>query len=230
MPPSARSTFTVILAAAFSAATSASGGGRAAFENRQRAIADGLARGLREIPVRARYRRHPTARRSRSRRWLSGNARSRAGFRPARSNRALGASWRNATRAVPRRHDGDVARRLGQRHQRDAAPVAVGIGDQFVGGLDPGVPARRGAPAVVEQDHQRRAGAGNAGLRIPDRSGGGQDHQRRGRAGATRSATTACATGFLPSARCRTTAASAETRCAAAAAASPATATTAPAG
>ena len=43
--------------------------------------------GLREIPVRARYRRHPTARRSRSRRWLSGNARSRAAFRPARSNR-----------------------------------------------------------------------------------------------------------------------------------------------
>src|SRR6516164_9815001 len=36
----------------------------------------------------------------------------------------------------------------------------------------------------------------------------------------------ACARGSLPSARCRTTAASAETRCAAAAAASPATATT----
>ena len=64
----ARSTFTVIFAAAFSAATRASGGGRAAFENRQRPIADGLAQGLREIPARARYRRHPTARRSRSRR------------------------------------------------------------------------------------------------------------------------------------------------------------------
>src|SRR5260221_13336576 len=40
----------------------------------------------------------------------------------------------------------------------------------------------------------------------------------------------ACATGFLPSARYRTTAASAGILCAAAAAASPATGTTAPAG
>src|ERR1700732_2050218 len=44
------------------------------------------------------------------------------------------------------------------------------------------------------------------------------------------SATMACAMAFLPSARCRTTAASAGTRCAAAAAASPAAATTARAG
>src|SRR3981081_4326740 len=44
------------------------------------------------------------------------------------------------------------------------------------------------------------------------------------------SATMACARAFLPSARCRTTAASAGTRCAAAAAASPAAATTAGAG
>ena len=49
MPPSVRSTFTVILAAAFSAAASASGGGRAAFEDRQRAIADGLAEAFEEF-------------------------------------------------------------------------------------------------------------------------------------------------------------------------------------
>ena len=48
---SVRSTFTVIFAAAFSAATSASGGGRAALEHRQRAIADGLAEAFDEIPV-----------------------------------------------------------------------------------------------------------------------------------------------------------------------------------
>ena len=141
--------------------------------------------------------------------------------------------WRELAQRDARgagRHQRDVARGLRQRHQRHAAAVVVGIGDQFVGGLDPGVPARGRAPAVVEQDHQRRAAAADAGLRIPDRAGGGENDQRRGGKPQQRSATTACATGFLPSARCRTTAASAETRCAAAAAASPAAATTAPAG
>ena len=60
----------------------------------------------------------------------------------------------------PGGHQRDVARRLGQRHQRNAAAVVVGIGDQFVGGPDPRIPARRRAPAVVEQDHQRRLAAG----------------------------------------------------------------------
>ena len=35
-------------------------------------------------------------------------------------------------------------------------------------------------PAVVEQDHQRRLAAANAGLRIPDRPRSGEDDQRRG--------------------------------------------------
>ncbi len=59
-----------------------------------------------------------------------------------------------------RRHQGDVAVRLGQRHQRDGAAVVVGIGDQLVGGPDPDIPVRCGAPAVVEHDHQRRLAAG----------------------------------------------------------------------
>ncbi len=77
-------------------------------------------------------------------------------------------------------HQGNVARRLRQRNQRHAAAVIVGIGDQLVRGLDPRIPTGGGAPAIVEQDYQwRPAAAGRSGLRIPDRSGGGQDHQRR---------------------------------------------------
>jgi len=48
MPLSVRSTFTVILAAAFSAATSASGED-VPLEHRQAAISDGLAQALHEI-------------------------------------------------------------------------------------------------------------------------------------------------------------------------------------
>lgn len=90
-------------------------------------------------------------------------------------------------RQLPQRHargagrrQRDVARRFGQRHDGDAAAVAVGTGDQFIGGLEAGVPARRRTPAVIEQDHQRRAAAGCAGLRIPRRSGGGDDDKRGG--------------------------------------------------
>ena len=42
---------------------------RAALEHRQRAIPDGLAQAFEKLRARARYRRRPTARRSRSRRW-----------------------------------------------------------------------------------------------------------------------------------------------------------------
>ena len=73
-PPSARSTLTVIFAAAFSAATSASGRRCAAVNDGQRAVADGLAEACRRIPRRGRCRCRRTARRSRSRRWLSGSA------------------------------------------------------------------------------------------------------------------------------------------------------------
>ena len=79
-----------------------------------------------------------------------------------------------------RRHDRDVARGLRKRDERDAAPVGIGIGDQFVGGLDAGVPVRCRAPAVVQQDHQWRLAAGEAGLRIPDRAGRRQDDERCG--------------------------------------------------
>ena len=91
--------------------------------------------------------------------------------------------WRELAQCDARgaaRHQRDVARRLRQRNQRHAAAVIVGVCDQFVRGPDPRIPTGGGAPAIVEQDHQRHAvAAGTAGLRIPDRPGGGQDHQRR---------------------------------------------------
>ena len=72
------------------------------------------------------------------------------------------------------RHQRDVARRLGQRHQRDAAAVAVGIGDQLVRRLDPRVPARGQL-----QPSSSRITSGGACLqppaRIPDRSSGRED-------------------------------------------------------
>ncbi len=91
--------------------------------------------------------------------------------------------WRDLAQRDPRgagRHQRDVARGLGKRNQRDAAAVVVGVGDQFVRGLDPRVPACSRTPAVVEQDHQWRVAAADPGLRIPDRACGGKDDQRGG--------------------------------------------------
>ena len=91
--------------------------------------------------------------------------------------------WRDLAQRDPRgagRHQRDVARGLGERNQSNAAAVVVGVGDQLVSGLDPRVPACGRAPAVVEQDHQRRVAAADPGLRIPDRPCGGKDDQRGG--------------------------------------------------
>ena len=151
----------------------------AAFKNRQAAISDGLAEGfdkLRSAPgIDAIRQPGDLGVAGGFQETLEGGQ----GFHPL-DRIGLG---RELAQRHPRRagrHQGDVARGLRQRHQRHAAPVVVGVRDQFVRGLDPGVPARGRTPAVVEQDHQRRAGAGEAGLRIPDRPGRRQDHQRRG--------------------------------------------------
>ena len=153
--------------------------GCAAFVDRQRAIADGLAQGFREFgaapgidavgqPGDFGIAGGLQEALERGQRF---DALDRIGF------------WRQLAQRDPRRaarHQRDVARRLGQRHQRDAAAVVVGVRDQFIRGLDPDVPARGRTPAVVEQDHQRRVAAAGGGLRIPDRACGGEDHQRRG--------------------------------------------------
>ena len=153
--------------------------GRAALEHRQLAVADGLAESFDEFGAAAGVD-------------AIGQPRdfgvSRRFQEPFYSAKRLDAVdrirfWRDLTQRDARgagRHQRDVTRGLGQRDQRHAAAVVVGIGDQLVGGLDPGVPARSRAPAVVEQDHQRRVAAADAGLRIPDRAGGGENDQRRG--------------------------------------------------
>ena len=173
--------------------------GRAALEHRQRAVADGLAEAFDEFGA------APGVDAVGQPRDLGVAGRLQEAVERAERLDALDriGFWRDLAQRDARgagRHQRDVARGLGQRHQRHAAAVVVGIGDQFVGGLDPRVPACGRAPAVVEQDHQRRVAAADAGLRIPDRAGGGEDDQRRGGKAQQRSATTASATGFLPSA------------------------------
>ena len=153
-------------------------GGRAAFKDRQRALADGLGEAFEKF-------------RAASGVGAVGQPRDLAiagGFQEALDRHQRFDAfhrigfWRDLAQRHARgaaRHQGDVARRFGQRNQRHAAAVIVGLGDQFVGGLDPRFPARSRAPAVVEQNHQRGVAAAEARLRIPGRSGQRDDHQRR---------------------------------------------------
>ena len=151
---------------------------RAAFINRQRAIADGFAQGfekLRPAPgIDAIRQPCDFAIPGCLEEPLDGGE----GFDPFDR---IGL-WRQLAQRHPcgaAGHDRDVAGRLRQRHQRHAAAVVVGVRNQFVGRLDPGVPARGRTPAVVEQDRQRRAAAaGRIIVRIPDRPCGRQYHQR----------------------------------------------------
>ncbi len=67
-----------------------------------------------------------------------------------------------------------------QRQQCHRAARAIGFGDQLIGGVETQLPTWRSAPAIIDQQHQRRIAGTAGGLRIPHRAGGSQDHQRRG--------------------------------------------------
>ena len=73
----------------------------------------------------------------------------------------------------------NLAARLAERNDGDAAVVGLGAGDDVVGGAQPQIPARRGAKAVVDQQRDRRRAGRGRDRRIPQRSGGGEDDQRR---------------------------------------------------
>lgn len=96
------------------------------------------------------------------------------------TDQGFGEICRSATRAVPAGIS--VMSRAGLREcdQRDAAAVVVGFRDQFVGGLDAGF------PSSTPSSSRRRAGSRprrcwrRGRWRIPDRTGGGDDQQRRG--------------------------------------------------
>jgi len=171
MPPSVRSTFTVIFAAAFSAATRAERGWVAAFKNRQRPIPDGFAQALEKLRSPAGIDAIGQPGDLAVAGYFEETLDRGEGFYPLdRIGFWRELAQRHARRAA--RHDRDVTRGLGQWNEGHAAPVAVGIRNQFVRGLDPGIPAIGSTPAVVEQNHERRAGAGQPGLRIPDRPRG----------------------------------------------------------
>jgi hypothetical protein len=75
----------------------------------------------------------------------------------------------------------NVARRGRQRHHGNAAAIGVGTADEVLGGAQAGIPARRGRKAVIDEEHERHAGAGRRDRRIPQRPGRGDDDQRRKR-------------------------------------------------
>jgi hypothetical protein len=74
-----------------------------------------------------------------------------------------------------------IARGFRQRQHGDAAIVGIGAREQFVGGAQAGVPGGRRAPAVVEHDQERRPSVRCGERRVPQRSGGRDDDQRRQR-------------------------------------------------
>jgi hypothetical protein len=153
--------------------------GRAALEHRQLAVADGLAE------IFDKFSAAPGVDAVGQPRDLGITGRLQEAVERAKRVDAIDriGFWRDLTQCDPRgagRHQRDVTRGLGQRNQRHAAAVVIGVGDQFVRGLDPRVPACSGAPAVVEQDHQRRVAAADPGLRIPDRACGGKDDESGG--------------------------------------------------
>jgi hypothetical protein len=72
----------------------------------------------------------------------------------------------------------NIACGLAERHDGDAAVVGLGARDDVIGGADAGVPACRRAKIVVDQERDRRGAGGRGNRRIPQRTRGGDDHQR----------------------------------------------------
>ncbi len=77
-----------------------------------------------------------------------------------------------------RRLEGDVARRLRERDQGDAAVIRFRACDQILGGAHARVPGARRREAVVDQERERRLGGRGRNRRIPQRTGGRDDHER----------------------------------------------------
>src|SRR5262249_47248962 len=77
-----------------------------------------------------------------------------------------------------RRLEGNVARRLRERDQGDAALIGFRARDQVLGGTHARVPGARGREAVVDQERERRLGGRGRNRRIPQRTGGRDDHER----------------------------------------------------
>ena len=73
--------------------------------------------------------------------------------------------------------------RLGfaERDHGHAAIVGLGAGDDVVGGAQPRVPACGSAEAVVDQQRDRRRSGRGRDRRIPQRTRGGEDDERRER-------------------------------------------------
>ena len=187
-------------------------GRRAAVDNRERLAFDRCAEGGDEFRCRGRFRRRPRATPIRHRAWpqesrvIAGSASIAVDGVRLRLDlaqlHACGARWLDQRGAAGFRH----------RQDRDAATVGFGAREDVVGGADTRIPACGGRPAVVDQQHERawrrrmsRPADSTAG---PRRRG---SPARQARAAAA-SATTACAPASLPSARCRTAAASAGSR------------------
>ena len=200
-PVVARSTFTVSAPAALSAAASACAVGRPPVDHGERRgpRARGASPSTNSEP---RPRSMPSDSQTTSMSGVAASKRAIVGSASVRSTACgLGLSWlqphaRGGRRSAAKCR-GAASR---QRHERDAAVVGLGAGDDVVGGAQPRVPAGGGGPAVVDQQRERRRAARGGDRRIPQRSGGGEDDQRGEQRAAAASATTACAPASLPSA------------------------------
>ncbi len=80
-----------------------------------------------------------------------------------------------------RRRERNIAGAFGERDQRDRAMIAFGPRDDVVSGAKPRVPGSGRRPAVVDQDRDRRARLHRRQRRIPQRTGRGDNDQRRKR-------------------------------------------------
>ena len=80
-----------------------------------------------------------------------------------------------------RRLQRDIAAGFAERDDGDAAIVGLGARDDVVGGAKPRVPACRRAKAVVDQERDRRRSGRGRDRRIPQRTRGGEDDERRER-------------------------------------------------